>query len=339
MARSAFTVAANQGLLYVLSMVVIGGLVGAGALGYDVVAGFKQLDTRGRGLAAGFSIVLLGVMLDRITTYTARRLGRRGPHERSGKLILDPGHDAVGLILAPGAARRRPAPSRRRQASSVTPCGDVNMAVNPWVGYEADAFVVGEVASKRARLHGQLQVPRRAGLLAGLRQRRGRRRDRELGPPRADRRTTSRSCTSPRTPGASASPGMIGWYVPPWMAEEVPRHHELEEPEQVRRPVQDVRVGRQGPAARRRPGLRHQRRGAGEEPQAELQGRLRRQRGGADPGVPGRRGEQEAGDRLLLRAAVVPRRGAAGEGEPAEVQDRAATRTRRRSPATTRTTR
>jgi glycine betaine/proline transport system permease protein len=73
MARSAFTVAANQGLLYVLSMVVIGGLVGAGALGYDVVAGFKQLDIRGRGLAAGFSIVLVGIMLDRITTYAARR--------------------------------------------------------------------------------------------------------------------------------------------------------------------------------------------------------------------------------------------------------------------------
>jgi glycine betaine/proline transport system permease protein len=77
MARSAFTVATNQGLLYVLAMVVIGGLVGAGALGYDVVAGFKQLDTRGRGLAAGFSIVLLGVMLDRITTYAARRLESR----------------------------------------------------------------------------------------------------------------------------------------------------------------------------------------------------------------------------------------------------------------------
>jgi glycine betaine/proline transport system permease protein len=73
MARSAFTVAANQGLLYVLSMVVIGGLVGAGALGYDVVAGFKQQPLQGRGLAAGFSIVLLGIMLDRITTYAARR--------------------------------------------------------------------------------------------------------------------------------------------------------------------------------------------------------------------------------------------------------------------------
>lgn len=77
MARSAFTVATNQGLLYVLAMVVIGGLVGAGALGYDVVAGFKQLPIQGRGLAAGFSIVLLGVMLDRITTYAARRLEGR----------------------------------------------------------------------------------------------------------------------------------------------------------------------------------------------------------------------------------------------------------------------
>jgi glycine betaine/proline transport system permease protein len=73
MARSSFVVAANQGLLYVLSMVVIGGLVGAGALGYDVVTGFKQFDFVGRGLAAGFSIVLLGVLLDRITRYAAER--------------------------------------------------------------------------------------------------------------------------------------------------------------------------------------------------------------------------------------------------------------------------
>lgn len=74
-ARSSFIVAANQGILYVLSMVVIGGLVGAGALGYDVVAGFSQLSLRGKGLAAGFAIVLLGVMLDRIARYavTVRR--------------------------------------------------------------------------------------------------------------------------------------------------------------------------------------------------------------------------------------------------------------------------
>jgi glycine betaine/proline transport system permease protein len=75
MARGAVLLAANQGLLYVLSMVVIGGLVGGGALGYDVVAGFSQGDLQGRGLAASISIVLLGVMLDRITRRAAPRVG------------------------------------------------------------------------------------------------------------------------------------------------------------------------------------------------------------------------------------------------------------------------
>ncbi len=73
MARSALTLATNQGLIYVLSMVVVGGLVGAGALGFDVVAGFSQGSLFGKGLAAGFAIVLLGIMLDRISQAAARR--------------------------------------------------------------------------------------------------------------------------------------------------------------------------------------------------------------------------------------------------------------------------
>lgn len=73
MARHALTLATNQGLIYVLCMVVVGGLVGAGALGYDVVAGFSQAQLYGKGLAAGIAIVLLGVMLDRLTQAAARR--------------------------------------------------------------------------------------------------------------------------------------------------------------------------------------------------------------------------------------------------------------------------
>jgi len=42
------TLATNQGLIYVLSMVVVGGLVGAGALGYDVVAGFSRASCTAR---------------------------------------------------------------------------------------------------------------------------------------------------------------------------------------------------------------------------------------------------------------------------------------------------
>ncbi len=67
MARGSLLLAANQGIVMVLAMVVVGGLVGAGALGYDVVAGFAQHEDFGKGLSAGIAIVLLGVMLDRIT--------------------------------------------------------------------------------------------------------------------------------------------------------------------------------------------------------------------------------------------------------------------------------
>ncbi|AZM58454.1 MULTISPECIES: ABC transporter permease [unclassified Streptomyces] len=75
MSRGALTLATNQGLIYVLSMVVVGGLVGAGGLGYDVVAGFSQGELYGKGLAAGLAIVLLGVTFDRITQAAARRTG------------------------------------------------------------------------------------------------------------------------------------------------------------------------------------------------------------------------------------------------------------------------
>ena len=67
LSRGALLVAANQGIVMVLAMVVVGALVGAGALGYDVIAGFAQGEDFGKGLAAGAAIVLLGIMLDRIT--------------------------------------------------------------------------------------------------------------------------------------------------------------------------------------------------------------------------------------------------------------------------------
>jgi glycine betaine/proline transport system permease protein len=79
MARGGLLVAANQGVVMVLAMVVVGGLVGAGALGYDVVSGFSQREDFGKGLAAGFAIVLLGVLLDRLTHGLYRGGGGRTP--------------------------------------------------------------------------------------------------------------------------------------------------------------------------------------------------------------------------------------------------------------------
>jgi glycine betaine/proline transport system permease protein len=73
MSLRTIALATNQGLIYVLSMIVVGGLVGAGALGYDVVQGFRQDRLFGKGLAAGLAVVLLGILLDRITQAAARR--------------------------------------------------------------------------------------------------------------------------------------------------------------------------------------------------------------------------------------------------------------------------
>jgi len=67
MARRSLLTATNQGIVLVLAMVVIGGLVGGGGLGYQVVAGLAQRSNFGSGMAAALALVALGIMLDRIT--------------------------------------------------------------------------------------------------------------------------------------------------------------------------------------------------------------------------------------------------------------------------------
>ncbi|MFF3344463.1 ABC transporter permease [Streptomyces sp. NPDC002779] len=72
LARRSLLLAVNQGVVLVLAVVIIGGLVGGGALGYDVVFGLAQGDLA-TGLVAGVAIVCLGLMLDRVTQPTERR--------------------------------------------------------------------------------------------------------------------------------------------------------------------------------------------------------------------------------------------------------------------------
>lgn len=78
MARRSILLAVNQGLIFVLAVVVIGGFVGAGGLGYLVIVGQSKPELVGKGLAAGIAIVLLGVILDRI----AQGGPRTEPHGR-----------------------------------------------------------------------------------------------------------------------------------------------------------------------------------------------------------------------------------------------------------------
>ena len=76
--------------------------------------------------------------------------------------------------------------------------------------------------------------------------------------------------------GLTGNDGIIGWYVPPWLAEEHPDVLDWENLNKYADEFSTSESGRQGPAARRRPVLRHQRRGPGQEPRPELPGGRRR---------------------------------------------------------------
>ncbi len=72
LARDAIMLGVNQGMIMVLAVVVIGGLVGSGALGYDVAQGLQQ-SLFGQGVLASLAILALGITLDRVTQGRRRR--------------------------------------------------------------------------------------------------------------------------------------------------------------------------------------------------------------------------------------------------------------------------
>ncbi len=71
-ARDALMVGVNQVIMLSLNMVIIASMIGAGGLGFDVLAALRRLDF-GAGLEAGFAIVALAVALDRLSQAVATR--------------------------------------------------------------------------------------------------------------------------------------------------------------------------------------------------------------------------------------------------------------------------
>ena len=119
------------------------------------------------------------------------------------------------------------------------------MAVNPWVGYEADAYVVGCRRRDRARLQGQLQGPRRAGLAGRASATARSTSSSRTGATRTWRRSTS---TDKGGDGTATDVGLDRQRRHHRLVRaavdgrEVPGHHRLEQPQQVRRHVQDLGV-------------------------------------------------------------------------------------------------
>ena len=90
LARESIMLGVNQGIIMVLAVVVIGGLVGSGALG-DMIARGLQRNEFGEGVVASLAILALGIALDRVTQ------GARS----------DPREDRTRPVRGTSAGRRR----------------------------------------------------------------------------------------------------------------------------------------------------------------------------------------------------------------------------------------
>jgi glycine betaine/proline transport system permease protein len=72
LAQDSIMLGVNQGIIMVLAVVVIGGLVGSGGLGYEVAQGLDRSEF-GLGVIASLAILALGIALDRVTQGTRKK--------------------------------------------------------------------------------------------------------------------------------------------------------------------------------------------------------------------------------------------------------------------------
>ncbi|UWQ29669.1 proline/glycine betaine ABC transporter permease [Leisingera sp. M523] len=74
-ASQSLMVGVNQVIMLSLNMVIIASMIGAGGLGFDVLAALRRLDI-GAGFEAGIAIVVLAVAVDRLSQALAERMGQ-----------------------------------------------------------------------------------------------------------------------------------------------------------------------------------------------------------------------------------------------------------------------
>jgi glycine betaine/proline transport system permease protein len=77
-ARRSIMVGVNQVIMLSLNMVIIASMIGAGGLGFDVLASLRRLDIGG-GFEAGIAIVVLAIAIDRLSQAFADRVNSVSP--------------------------------------------------------------------------------------------------------------------------------------------------------------------------------------------------------------------------------------------------------------------
>jgi glycine betaine/proline transport system substrate-binding protein len=109
------------------------------------------------------------------------------------------------------------------QSGSKGECGELNMAVNPWVGYEADAYVVGRVAEQELGCKVNYKELKEDVSWQGFGTGDVDVVIEDWGHPDLEKKFFAESGDgSAEDLGLTGNQGIIHWYVPPWLAKEHP---------------------------------------------------------------------------------------------------------------------
>jgi len=127
----------------------------------------------------------------------------------------------AGLVLSACSGQTIEPTGGSTAAAGGSACGAFNIAVNPWVGYEADAHVVGYVAKTKLGCNVSYKEVKEEVAWQGMA-------DGSIdtilenwGHPDLTKKYIEEAKTV-QDAGLTGNQGIIGWYVPPWLATEHP---------------------------------------------------------------------------------------------------------------------
>ena len=106
-------------------------------------------------------------------------------------------------------------------ASGGEDCGEFNMAINPWVGYEASAYVVGQLAANELGCDVEYKELKEEIAWQGFGTGEVDVVIENWGHEDLKKKYIEQQATAVEV-GPNGNIGIIGWYVPPWLAEEYP---------------------------------------------------------------------------------------------------------------------
>ena len=143
---------------------------------------------------------------------------RRGAGLLAGLVVA-----SMALAGCGGGSIDEETQANEEQAATSGNCGDLNMAVNPWVGYEADAYVVGTIAQDELGCKVNYKDLKEDVSWQGFGTGEVDVVIEDWGHPDLEKKFFADSGDgSAMDMGPTGNIGIIGWYVPPWLAKAHP---------------------------------------------------------------------------------------------------------------------